>query len=137
MTTDQTPTKEQEFKHRFVGVLQDLQQNGTTDGQAMTMIGTLAADISRAMGQPTWSAAKRAMTAASYDELLGSFQRQGNALHADGKQKQAYAIQVLAFSLVAGTQRQDRDLAEGEKLLDALIDAALLHGNKLSKRRTN
>lgn len=128
-------SKEDEFKQRFVTVLQDLRQEGTKDGEALAMIGTLAADIARPLGQTTWSAAKASLTADGYDELLASFQRQGNALHKAGKTKQAYAIQALAVSLVARTQRSDADLAAGEKLLDNLIDHAVVKVLTVAKKK--
>lgn len=137
MTDDLTHTKEAEFKQRFASVLQDLQQNGIADGEAMAMIGTLANDIARSLNQNSWSGAKATLTAAAYDELLSSFQRQGNALHQQGKGKQAYAVQLLAYSLVAGTQRRDPDMAQGEKLLDALVDHAAAQARKLPPRRAN
>lgn len=125
-------SKETDFKHRFVAVLQDLNEAGTRDPEAVAMIGTLAADIARPLKAPSWSAAKEALTTEGYDELLTSFRERGNALHKEGEIKQAYAIQALALSLVAQTQRADTDMATGEKLLDALIDAAMARA-----RRTN
>ena len=137
MTTEPTHTKEAEFKQRFVAVLQDLQQDGTSDGEAMALIGTLALDIAKTLNQTSWSGAKSVLTRNGYDELLVSFQRQGNAAHQSGKTKQAYAIQVLAYSMVAGTQRSDTDIAEGEKLLDALIDHAASQARHLEPRPKN
>jgi hypothetical protein len=135
MTADQT--KEAQFKQRFVSVLEDLRRDGVADGEAMAMIGTLAADIARPLGQSTWSGAKASLTAQGYDELLNSFRKQGNALHQAGKTKQAYAVQALSVSLVARTQRADKDLAAGEKLLDALIDRSVAQVLSIVARRTN
>ncbi|QQR40137.1 hypothetical protein [Devosia rhizoryzae] len=137
MTDEQTHTKEAEFKRRFASVLQDLQRDGVADAEAMAMIGSLANDIANSLKQTSWSGAKSALTAAGYDELLNSFQRNGGAAQQGGQHKQAYAVQVLAFSLVAGTQRRDAAIAEGEKLLDALIDHAAAVARKVQPRRTN
>jgi hypothetical protein len=125
-------SKETDFKQRFVAVLQDLNEAGTRDPEAVGLIGTLAADIARPLKATSWSATKDALSPEGYDELLTSFRERGNALHKEGKIKQSYAVQALALSLVAKTQRADRDLATGEKLLDALIDAAMARA-----RRTN
>lgn len=123
MTT--APTKEDEFKQRFVAVLRDLQQTGSHDGEAIALIGSLAADLADTLQQDSWSSAKSVVTTEAYNRLLKTFEAQGNALHQSGKTKQAYAIQALAVSLIAGTQRQDAQMAEGEKLLDAIIDRAV------------
>ena len=137
MTDDQTHTKEAEFKQRFASVLQDLQRDGVADAEAMAMIGSLANDIANSLKQTSWSAAKSSLTRAGYDELLNSFQRNGGAAHRNGHLKQAYAVQVLSYSLVAGTQRRDAAVAEGEKLLDALIDHAVAVARGVQPRRTN
>lgn len=122
---DDTATREVEFKQRFAIVLQDLQAGGKNDAEAMWMLGTLAADLAAKLQQTSWSAAKSAITTGLYDELLATFQAQGNAMHQAGQTRQAYAIQTLAISLVAGTQRADSDIAAGEELLDALVDQAV------------
>ena len=119
---DNSPSKEQQFKIRFATVLDDLQQNGTKDAETIWLIGSLAAELATKLGQTSWSAAKSVMTREMYDELLSAFDNQGNAKHAAGEIKHAYAIQALAVSLVSGTQRADAAMAEGEKLLDAMID---------------
>ncbi|HTN62631.1 MAG TPA: hypothetical protein VL147_13965 [Devosia sp.] len=119
-------TKEQDFKQRFAAVLRDLQQNGSKDPGAMVLLGSLAADLSRDLHTTNWTQAKAVMTPATYDALLGKLQQEGNALHAEGKVEHTYVIQALAVSLVAGTQRADPDMVSGEKLLDHLIDSAIV-----------
>ena len=125
MTTE--PTKEAQFKQRFISVLADLQQDGIKDPQAMELIGSLAADLADKLETRSWSAAKQAMTATVYDALLESFQKRGNQYYQDGRTKHAYAIQLLGVSLVVMTQRKDPDLAAGEKLMDQVIDSAVAH----------
>jgi hypothetical protein len=137
MTDAQTHPKEAEFKQRFVAILDDVQRNGLSDGEAMATIGMWAHKIASSLGQSSWSGVKSQLNAATYDELLSSFQSQGNALHQQGKQKQAYALQVLAASLVVGTQRSDKDLAAGEKLLDAVTDHAEAQARNFPLPRTN
>lgn len=123
MTTP--PSKEAQFKQFFATVLKELRETADQDGQAMLVIGSLATELTDRLGQPSWSAAKGALSQANYDELLGSFQQQGNALHQAGKEQEAYAIQALAVSLVAMTQRTDPEMAAGEKLLDTIIDSTV------------
>lgn len=123
MTTP--PTKEAAFKQRFISVMTDLQQDGIEDPEAMGLIGSLASDLADSLEQTSWSAAKRAMSPAAYDALLSSFMTRGNDYHRQGHKKHAYAIQVLGVSLVAATQRGDAQLAQGEKLLDEIIDRAV------------
>jgi hypothetical protein len=106
-------TKEQDFKHRFATVLQDLQQEGAKDPQVMYLLGSLASDLSDDL------------TPSLYDQLLKKFEHEGNQHHAAGRMSHAYVIQALAVSLVAGTQRKDPTMREGEQLLDARINHAI------------
>lgn len=119
------PTKETEFKQRFAAVLLDLQEVGSRDGEAMAMIGSLAAQLADKLQQKSWSGAKSVMTSEIYNGLLKSFETQGNIQHQAGRAKHAYAIQALALSLIAGTQRSDPQMVEGEKLFDAIIDRSV------------
>lgn len=118
-------TKEQDFKQRFATVLQDLQQDGSNDGPTMYLLGSLASDLSADLKSKTWSDAKKVITPALYDQLLKKFEHEGNEHHAAGRGTHAYAIQALAVSLVAGTQRKDPEMREGEQLLDARINHAI------------
>lgn len=113
-------TKEDDFKQRFVAVLQDLRGNGSTDPEAMFLIGSLAARLVDRSAQPSWTNYKTTMTPAAYDKLLRDFEKQGNDFHKEGKAKQAYAIQVLAMSLVARTQ-VDPEVRTGDTLLDEIV----------------
>jgi hypothetical protein len=125
------PTKEEEFKQRFVAVLKDLQTNGKNDVEAMWLLGSLAAVLVDKAGQPSWPALKASLTREAYDGLLRDFQAQGNALHQQGKGKHAYAIQILGISLVAKTQL-DEQLQAGAALLDEIIDYAVVIYRKTS-----
>ncbi len=127
MTEDaHTPTPQDQFRQHLANVLGDLQRTVAEDGESVALIGSLATELSTKLDRASWSDAKDAMSAANYDELLKSFQARGNALYQEGNTKQAYAIQALATSLVASTMRADRTIAEGEGLLDALIDRAVV-----------
>jgi hypothetical protein len=65
------------------------------------------------------------MTASTYDALLKKMEQEGNAHHAAGRNKHAYAIQALAVSLIARTQRADPEMVTGDRLLDKLINTAI------------
>jgi hypothetical protein len=123
--TAEAPTTEvrnAEFKQRFVAVLTDLQDTAAEDGEAMALIGHLASDLSSNLAQQNWSSAKSVITPQIYNDLLKVFEQRGNEYHEAGKAKHAYAIQALAMSLISGTMRSDQQMAEGEKILDSLID---------------
>lgn len=119
-------TKEQDFKNRFFAVLKDLQENGVDDGEAMWLLGRLAAGLVDDLKVPDWSTAKRDMTRETYDTLLRTFETHGNAHHKAGRTKQAYVIQTMAVSLIARTQNADPQVAAGEPLLDQLINASIV-----------
>ncbi|MHB1104038.1 MAG: hypothetical protein ACYC0C_14940 [Devosia sp.] len=115
------PTKEEEFKQRFVAVLKDLQESGKNDIEAMWLLGSLATQIIEKAKQRSWPALKASLTREAYDGLLRDFQKEGNSLHQQSKGKPAYAIQILGISLVAKTQ-MDEQFKVGEALLDEIID---------------
>jgi hypothetical protein len=124
----QAPTTEArnaEFKQRFASVLADIQQTGYNDGEAMALIGSLAAELCGSLQQQNWTTAKSVMSHQTYNDLLKIFENRGNEYHQAGKQKHAYAIQALAMSLISATMRSDPQMAEGEKMLDAIIDRSV------------
>jgi hypothetical protein len=130
-------TKEQDFKLRFAAVLQDLQQTGSKDNEAMLLLGSLASDLADNLKSVTWTAAKSAMSAKTYDTLLHTFEAQGNEHHQAGRKKHAYVIQILAVSLIARTQRADPEMQAGEALLDQIIDYTLAVYRKNKKQTIN
>ncbi|KQX40034.1 hypothetical protein ASD04_05150 [Devosia sp. Root436] len=117
-------TKQQDFKIRLATVLSDLQQSGTDDGEAMFLLGSLAAGLADDLKSSDWLTAKRTMMPKTRDDVLRAFQDQGNLHHREGRAKQAYAIQALAMSLISVTLRDDPEIAAGEPLLDQIIAAA-------------
>ncbi|KKB80026.1 hypothetical protein VW35_06120 [Devosia soli] len=125
VSASDTAARNAEFKQRFAAVLGDIQKSGAEDGEAMALIGSLAADLADTMQQLTWTAAKSNMTPQVYNDLLKVFEQRGNEYHQAGKTKHAYAIQALAMSLVAATLRSDPQMAAGEKMLDAVIDRSV------------
>src|SRR5690606_39129529 len=135
MTT--APTKEAEFKQRFVAVLQELQEAGTRYCETMALIGSLAAELSGSLGQQSWSGAKSVLTTETYNDLLKTFETKGNGNHQAGRDKQTSAIQALAVSLIAATQRADQTMAQGEMLLDTIIDRAVAIYRQQSRSKPN
>lgn len=118
-------TKEQDFKERLVAVMRDLKDNGSKDPEAIWLIGTLATGLIDLYKLKRWSEFKTQLTAAAYDQLLKDFEQQGNDYHKQGSIKAAYAIQLLAVSVICRTQR-DPEVRQGEKLLDNLIDRTVV-----------
>lgn len=138
--TAEAPTKEvrnAEFKQRFAAVLVDIQKTGAEDGETLGLIGHLANDLAKSLQQPNWSSAKKVITPQTYNDLLKVFEQRGNEYHQAGKTKHAYAIQVLAMSLIAGTMRADQQMVEGEKLLDAVIDRSVSIYQSLNPTKLN
>jgi hypothetical protein len=113
-------TKEDDFRERFVAVMKELREVGDTDHEAMFLIGSLASTLMKKKNAPSWPAFKSNMLSSEHSMLLWDFEKQGNKFHKEGKRKHAYAVQVLAMSVVAPTQT-DPDVATGNKLLDQYI----------------
>lgn len=129
-------TKEQDFKIRLAALLKDLQDAGSQDGEAMFLLGSLASDLADDLESPSWTIAKQSMTPYMRDTLLRTFEEQGNRHNREDRLKQAYAIQILVSSLIAGMLRADPVLAQGELLLDQIIDHTE-RTYRQQKRRTN
>ncbi|MDB5473736.1 MAG: hypothetical protein JWP99_1039 [Devosia sp.] len=129
-------TKEQDFKQRFAVLLRDLQQDGTKDAEIMWMLGMLAAELSMELKSTSWSAAKSVITVPVYDQLLKKFQQRGEECLRAGRRNEAYAIQVLSYSLIARTQTGDPDMVQGEKLIDVVIDRAMAVYRQVKQART-
>ncbi len=113
-------TKEDDFRERFVAVMKDLHENGESDQEAMYLIGSLASLLMAKANAPSWPAFKSNLKPVDYSLLLSDLEKQGNKFHKDGKRKHAFAVQVLALSVVAPTQVH-RDVTAGNKLLDQYI----------------
>lgn len=114
-------SKEQDFKERLVAVMRDVKESGAKDPEAMWLIGSLAARLIDLYKLRSWTEFKAQLTREAYDRLLKDFEQQGNSYHKDGKAKAAYAIQLLAVSVIARTQK-DPEVQQGDKLLDGMIN---------------
>ncbi len=117
------PTKEEDFKQRFSGILLDL--TSPDQGEDLLLIGSLAARIIGHAGSPDWPTFKASLSHGDYSSLLTTFQTQGNALAQQGQRRQVRAIEVVAVALVARTQMGDPDIASNAPLLDQIIDDAI------------
>lgn len=127
-------TKEDDFRERFVAVMKDLRENGESDQEAMFLIGSLASTLMKRTNAPSWPAYKSNLQPVDYSLLISDFEKQGNKFHKDGKRKHAFAVQVLAMSVVANTQTH-RDVTEGNKLLDQYI-ASLVRAFRKAEEMT-
>jgi len=110
-----------EFKERFVAVLQDMRGSIWSNPEHQFLIGSLAARLISKAGQPDWPAYKATLTRSKYDALLLDMQMKGNEFHAEGEDAKAYAMQVLAMSVIARMQT-DPQVRAGNRLLDEMID---------------
>jgi hypothetical protein len=124
-TISATAARTEHFRQRLAAVLKDLNASGIKDPEIVLNIGSLAAEIARALGKPSLSAAKTAMSQAQFEELHGSLMKRGGDLANAGQTKKAYAARVVLASLVAHTHRSDEHISEGERLLDVAIDKAI------------
>jgi len=113
-----------EFKKTLALILANLQDEGTKDDETVWLTGSLAARLLDKADRPSWTKLKIALSDEAYDNLLKSFQEQGNALFSEGKEKAAYAIQTLACSVI-GARLKDKDIESGTQLLDQFIDASI------------
>jgi hypothetical protein len=113
-------TKEEEFKQRFVALMQDLGENHKDNPEAMFLVGSLASRLIDRAQQKSWSAYKSSLSEADFVLLLDDFQKKGNAFYAEGKDKHTYALQLLAMSVIARKQN-DPDVRAGNRLLDDLV----------------
>ena len=122
-------TKDDDFKERFIAVMKNLHTDGRNDAEAMWLTGSLAARLVDKSRQGSWTQFKASRTKRGYDQLLADFSVEGNAYHTQGKVKQAYAVQLLAMSMIARYQK-DEDVQFGLKLLDELIDRSIVNYKK-------
>jgi hypothetical protein len=114
--------KQEDFKHHLVTLLQDIRDEGAQDGEAMFLLGSLASDLIDDLKFASWPVAKNNMDDELAITLLKTFDEQGNLHMKQDRRKQAYAIQIMATSLVAKGMRADEEIASCEGLLDDVIN---------------
>ena len=127
--------RQREFRSRLVAIMQDLQQGGLRDAEAMRILGKLASGLVATQRYKSWAQFKVALPTEGYNRLIEDFRDQGNAYIGEGKVKAAYAIQLLAMSMIARTM-DEPDLRQGVTLLDSVVERALrTHRRALEARR--
>jgi len=126
-------TREELFKSRFVAVITDMGTNVRKDPETMFFLGSLAGRLVTEGKKTSWAKTKAALSPAAYDSLLNSFQDKANQLAAKGNAKAAYAVEILALSLIAPTMRADEHIASGNELLDNMIEDTI----RFYRQRTN
>lgn len=122
-------SKEDDFKLRFIEMMRNLREIGMQDLEAVWLIGNLAAKFIDRARSENWTQFRKTRTQRAYASMLKDFEAQGNSFHAQGRNKNAYAIQVLAISMVAGTQK-DADVVNGLVVLDDMIQYAVEYYRK-------
>ena len=128
--------KEEEFKQRFVALLQDLGENHKDYPEAMFLVGSLATRLIDRAEKKSWAAYKSSLSEVDYALLLDDFKTKGNAFYAEGKDTHAYALQVLAMSVIARTQN-DHQIRAGNRLLDELVSFYVAAYRKAEKMNPN
>ena len=127
----------EEFKQRLAAVLADLQGEGTKSAPAMLTLGNLAGGIATQLKAANWPAAKSAMSFPFVRAVLGEFGTQMEAHQQAGRTNQAYAIQALSMSILARSHADDPVVAEGEQLIDAVIDRAIVIYRQQARSKPN
>jgi len=125
-------TPQELFKHHFVMMMADLGANAQKDPETIFLIGSLAGHLVEDSKKTSWAETKASLSRDAYDSILKTFQDQANLLAAKGSSKAAYAIEVLALSVIAPTMRADEHIASGNILLDNMIEDTI----KIYRQRT-
>jgi hypothetical protein len=124
-----TPEAETILLNKITQVLRDLNEQGASDGEAMFMLGAAADYVCKTGQSATWPALKARLSNTEAVGLLAQIDTEGQAAVAQGKTKQAYALQVLGLSVTAiGAQSQQVQTAIG--LMDDLIARTLSNYRK-------
>lgn len=118
-------SKREQLKQHLLAVLTDLKEEAHKDPEAVWLIGSLASELTMKVKSPNWKGFKQKMTQDMYSTLVRDFQEEGQKLYRQDKRRHAYAIQAVALSIVASTQRVDPVISQGEALLDNYIERAL------------
>lgn len=128
METEKTSedTKNEVFRTRFVEAISKMGDTVYKDTESKWLIGSLAAKLVSQTNTQDWVGLKRSMTQTTYNELLNSFRKQGNELAAKGNDKAAFAVEVLALSIIAPQMRKDEHIAAGDDLLNKMVQETIV-----------
>ena len=117
---------EEIFKKRFVEVMTEMGENTRKDPESVWLIGSLSASLLDQSQTPTWIHFKKALTPEVYNSLINSFRQQGNQLAKEGNEKAAFAVEVLALSIIAPTlSAENEPIASGDKLLNKMVQDSI------------
>ena len=116
-----TDNKESLFNQQFSALVAELSDPAQADTQTMVAVAALARRMMDDAKVKSWADFKRSQTRELYDTTLRTFQKHGNELVKQKKLRTAYAVQVLAMSLIARTQTHPDVQADDHKL-DRIID---------------
>ena len=128
------------FIRRFFKVMKEMGENTQNDPEGIWMIGSLAASLLDQSQKRNWAHFKKTLTPEVYDGLIESLRKQGNQLAGEGKEKAAFAIEVIALSIIAPTQSDNHEhLASGDKLLDKRVQDSVnfFRRNEAARGRPN
>jgi hypothetical protein len=117
-------TSEDDFKARFVAIMQDVREAGAKDTQAMWLVGSIAAGLLDRAKVETWKKYASSRTPMARRVLLEDLEGKGKGFTSQGRTRHQYAIQLIAASLIAHTVK-DQVVKSGNALLDELIDGAV------------
>jgi hypothetical protein len=116
-------TQIEDFKSRLAAVLRDLEDEDRRDSEMLFRVGQMASHLITIAGVRSWRDLKNTLTPDKRAGLLNEFQSEGNRVMAAGHAAEAYAIQVLAISVIARTIN-DLQVTAGEDVLDPIIALA-------------
>lgn len=127
-------TSEDDFKARFVAIMQDVREAGAKDTQAMWLVGSIAAGLLDRAKIETWKKYASSRTPMARRVLLDDLEGKGKGFTSQGRTRHQYAIQLIAASIIAHTVK-DQVVKSGNALLDELIDNAVAFYRHNAKQR--
>ncbi len=127
-------TSEDDFKARFVAIMQDVREAGAKDIQAMWLVGSIAAELLDRSKIESWKKYAATRTPMARRIMLEDLEGKGKGFTAQGRLRHQYAIQIIAASLIAHTVK-DQVVKSGSALLDDLIDGAVAFYRRNAKSR--
>ena len=128
------------FTRRFFKVMEEMGENTKNDAEGVWMIGSLAASLLDQSQSRDWVHFKKTLTPEVYDGLIESLRKQGNQLAGEGKEKAAFAVEVIALSIIAPTQSDNNEhLVSGDKLLNKMVQDSVnfFRRNEAARKQPN
>lgn len=111
---------------KITNLLHDLRSGGADNGEAMFLLGSAAAELTKPGQHGTWRQFKAALSPAEIVDYLQQIDREGNRLLDEDKVTLAYALQIVGMSL-AVTRDDSPELQEGVSFLDDIIEQTLVN----------